>query len=275
MTNVFNYIPRSSPIHALTGAAKLVCMLCWTMAAMITFDTRYLLFLALTALLLFRLSDIHLKDVKVFLTFVSVFMVLNNVLIYLFAPEYGVEIYGARTVLWSFVGRYTVTSQQLLYHANVILKYAVTIPMVLLFVSTTQPSEFAASLNRIGVSYRIAYSVSLALRYIPDILKEYRDISLAQQARGVELSGKENIFKRLKGATAILLPLILSSLERIEVVATAMELRCFGKRSKRTWYRARDFARGDRLIMAAGAVLVAGSLILWAVNGSRTWNPFV
>ena len=275
MTNVFNYIPRSSPIHGLTGAAKLVCMLCWTMAAMITFDTRYLLFLALTALLLFRLSDIHLRDVKVFLTFVCVFMVLNNVLIYLFAPEYGVEIYGARTVLWSFVGRYTVTSQQLLYHANVILKYAVTIPMVLLFVSTTQPSEFAASLNRIGVSYRIAYSVSLALRYIPDILKEYRDISLAQQARGVELSGKENLFKRLKGASAILLPLILSSLERIEVVATAMELRCFGKKEKRTWYRARAFARGDYLIMAAGGLLVAGSLVLWVLNGSRMWNPFV
>lgn len=275
MTNVFNYIPRSSPIHALTGAAKLVCMLCWTMAAMITFDTRYLLFLALTALLLFRLSDIHLKDVKVFLTFVSVFMLLNNILIYLFAPEYGVEIYGARTVLFTIWGRYTVTTQQLLYHANVILKYAVTIPMVLLFVSTTQPSEFAASLNRIGVSYRIAYSVSLALRYIPDILKEYRDISLAQQARGVELSGKENIFKRLKGATAILLPLILSSLERIEVVATAMELRCFGKRGKRTWYRAREFAQGDYLIMAAGGLLIAGSLVLWVLNGSRTWNPFM
>ena len=275
MTNVFNYIPRSSPIHALTGAAKLVCMLCWTMAAMITFDTRYLLFLCVSALLLFRLSDIHLRDVKVFLVFVTVFMVLNNVLIYLFAPEYGVEMYGARTLLFTIWGHYTVTTQQLLYHANVILKYGVTIPMVLLFVSTTQPSEFAASLNRIGVSYRIAYSVSLALRYIPDILKEYRDISLAQQARGVELSGKENLFKRLKGASAILLPLILSSLERIEVVATAMELRCFGKKEKRTWYRARAFARGDYLIMAAGGLLVVGSLVLWVLNGSRMWNPFV
>ena len=115
------------------------------------------------------------------------------------------------------IGRYTITSQQLLYHLNVILKYTATIPVVILFVSTTQPSEFATSLNKLGVSYRVAYSVSLALRYIPDVLKEFHDISLAQQARGVELSGKESLVRRLKGAAAILMSLILSSLDRIEV----------------------------------------------------------
>ena len=255
MTGLFNYIPRQSPIHAMTGAAKLVCMLTWTMAAMITFDTRYLLLLTLSALVLFRVSGIKFREVKVLIAFSAVFMVLNNVLIYLFAPEYGVELYGARTELVHFIGRYGITAQQLLYHANVILKYTVTIPMVLLFVSTTQPSEFAASLNRIGVSYRIAYSVSLA--------------------RGVELTSKENLFKRLKNASAILLPLILSSLERIEVVSTAMELRCFGKRSKRTWYRAQAFAAGDYAIMAAGGALVCISFLLIYLNGGRLWNPFV
>lgn len=275
MTSLFNYIPRQSPIHALTGAAKLVCMLTWTMAAMITFDTRYLLLLTLSALALFRVSGIKFREVKVLIAFSAVFMVLNNVLIYLFAPEYGVELYGVRTELVHFIGRYSITAQQLLYHANVILKYTVTIPMVLLFVSTTQPSEFAASLNRIGVSYRIAYSVSLALRYIPDILKEYHDISQAQQARGVELTSKESLFKRLKNSSAILLPLILSSLERIEVVSTAMELRCFGKRDKRTWYRAQAFAKGDYVIMAVGGVLVGVSFLLIFLNGGRLWNPFV
>mgnify|MGYP003297537977 CR=1 FL=1 len=74
-----------------------------------------------------------------------------------------------------------------------ILKNACTVPIVLLFVCTTNPSEFAASLNRIGVSYKISYAVSLALRYIPDIQREYRDISLAQQARGTEMSKKNSI----------------------------------------------------------------------------------
>ena len=275
MINLFNYIPRKSVVHELTGAAKLVCMLCWTLAAMLTFDTRYLIVLTVAALILFRVSRIKLSEVKVLLIFSVVFVLLNNILIYLFAPEHGVTLYNSRTVLFHIVGRYTVTSQQLLYNLNVFLKYTATIPIVILFVSTTEPSEFAASLNKIGVSYRVSYSVSLALRYIPDILKEYHDISLAQQARGVELSGKESLIKRMKGATAILLPLILSSLERIEVVSTAMELRCFGKESKRTWYRGREFQRNDYLIFVLSVLLLVISIGLNILNGSRFWNPWL
>lgn len=147
--------------------------------------------------------------------------------------------------------------------------------MVILFVSTTQPSEFATSLNKLGVSYRVAYSVSLALRYIPDVLKEFHDISLAQQARGVELSGKESLVRRLKGAAAILMPLILSSLDRIEVVSNAMELRCFGKGSKRTWYRGQEFRSGDYMTIGVGVALIAISILLNILNGSRYWNPFI
>lgn len=184
-------------------------------------------------------------------------------------------IYGSRTVLLHLIGRYTITSQQLLYHLNVILKYTATIPVVILFVSTTQPSEFATSLNKLGVSYRVAYSVSLALRYIPDVLKEFHDISLAQQARGVELSGKESLVRRLKGAAAILMSLILSSLDRIEVVSNAMELRCFGKGNKRTWYRGQEFRSGDYMTIGVGVALIAISILLNILNGSRYWNPFI
>ena len=49
---------------------------------------------------------------------------------------------------------------------------------------TTHPSQFASSLNQIGVSYKIAYSVSLTLRYIPDVQEEYQTIKLSQEARG-------------------------------------------------------------------------------------------
>ncbi len=275
MIKLFNYIPRKSPVHSLTGASKFACMICWSLAAMITFDTRFLLVLTVLAFALFPLSKIRLRDVKALLIFTLIFLVLNNICIYLFAPEHAVSIYGSRTVLLHIAGRYTITSQQLLYHINVILKYTATIPLVIAFVSTSQPSEFAASLNKLGVSYRVSYSVSLALRYIPDIMKEFHDISLAQQARGVELSGKESLFKRLKGASAILIPLILSSLDRIETISNAMELRCFGKLSKRTWYRGRDFKTGDYLTIAIGIVFIAISVTLNFVNGGRYWNPFV
>ena len=53
---------------------------------------------------------------------------------------------------------------------------------------TTHPSQFAASLNQIGVPYKFAYSVSLTLRYIPDVQEEFFTIRKAQEARGLDLS---------------------------------------------------------------------------------------
>ena len=100
---------------------------------------------------------------------------------------------------------------------------------MLLFDSTTNPSEFAASLNKLGIKYSVCYSVALALRYIPDVQREYYEISKAEQARGIEMSKKASLINRLKSTSTILIPLILSSMDRIEIVANAMELSGFGK----------------------------------------------
>ena len=275
MTNIFNYIDRPSPIHRLTGATKLVCLLLWSFAAMATYDTRLLVSLALLSLVLFRVSRIGIRDVSFMLGFTAVFMVLNNLLVFVFSPQHGVELYGSSHVLLRLGGRWIITKEQLFYHLNLVLKYLATIPIVLLFVCTTNPSEFAASLNRIGVKYTIAYSVALALRYIPDIQREYHEISQAQQARGIEMSKKESLVKRLKSASAILIPLILSSMDRIEVISNAMELRGFGKNKKRSWYMARRFTKCDILAMLGSALLRAAAILLNIKNGGRFWNPFI
>lgn len=275
MINLFNYIERDSPIHRLTGASKLVGLLMWSLAAMTAFHTPLLVILTFAAFLLFRISRIKLKEISFMLKFTFVFMILNNLLIFLFSPQHAVSIYGTKTVLFEIAGPYVVTAEQLFYHLNVALKYTCTIPVVLLFVSTTNPSEFAASLNRIGVSYRISYAVSIALRYIPDIQREYYDISQSQQARGIEMSKKAKFFQRLKNISAILVPLILSSLERIDTISNAMELRGFGKGKKRTWYNARPFSVGDIVAMAVSIGLFVLSVILTLVTGSRFYNPFV
>ena len=275
MRNIFNYVERSSPIHRLTGATKLICLLLWSFAAMTSYDTRLLAALTILSVPLFAVSRIRYSDVSFMLGFTLVFMVLNNVLVFAFAPQHGVSIYGTCHVLADLGGRWLITKEQLFYHFNLVLKYLSTIPIVLLFVCTTHPSEFAASLNRIGVKYTVAYSVALALRYIPDIQREYHEISQAQQARGIEMSKKESLGKRLKAASAILIPLILSSMDRIETISNAMELRGFGKGRKRSWYMARPFRAADWLAMVFCALLLAAALYLNHLNASRFWNPFI
>ncbi len=275
MNNLFNYIDRPSPIHNLTGATKFVCLLLWSFAAMSTYDTRMLIVLAAGSIVLFKFGNIRFKDVSFMIGFTAVFMIMNTILQYLFAPHHGTEIYGTCTYLFGLQGAYAPTAEQLFYQFNYILKYLATIPIVLLFVCTTNPSEFAASLNKIGIKYSVAYSVALALRYIPDVQRQYHEISQAGQARGIEMSKKASVVKRLKSASAILIPLILSSMDRIEIIANAMELRGFGKNKKRTWYMGRPFKAADYFCMIACVALVVLAFVLNYLNGSRFYNPFI
>lgn len=272
---VLNYLPRRSVVHDLTGTTKLAFFLLFTFAGMLTYDTRVLVGLLLVSLLAFRASRIRVREVRFMLVFMLVFLLMNNFFVFLFNPNQGTEIYGTRHVLLNLPGRFAVTAEELFYLLNITLKYFIALPVAILFISATDPSEFAASLNSIGVSYRVGYSVAIALRYIPDIQRDYHSISQAQQARGVELGKKEPLFTRLKNAAGILLPLILSSLARIDVISNAMELRGFGKNKKRTWYRRRPFALNDYLALALGALLLALSIVITFYDGNRFYNPFI
>ena len=274
-SEMLSYIKKDSPIHKLTGATKLIAFLLWTIVAMITYDTRLLVAMLIIGIVSFKISKIEFKEISFVLYFIMAFLILNAIMIFVFSPEQGVSIYGTRTVLLHLVGPYTITVEQLFYELNVILKYFATIPMALLFILTTDPSEFAASLNKIGVNYKAAYSISIALRYIPDIQKDYKDIAFAQQARGIDLSKKEKFFKRIKNAASILMPLIFSSLERIDKISIAMELRAFGTNKKRTWYKKKDFTKRDYIVIVSFILLLVLALILVKIDGGRFYNPFI
>lgn len=274
MNNLFNYIDRPSPIHNLTGATKFICLMLISFAAMSTYDTRMLVLLSLAGVVLLKISRIKWKDISFVMKFTLAFLAINTVLVYIFAPQHGVGIYGSCTYVWK-EGYYYPTYEQLFYHLNYILKYFATIPIILLFVCTTNPSEFASSLNKIGVKYTVAYSVALALRYIPDIQREYYEISKAQQARGIEMTRKAPLLKRIKAVSSILVPLVLTGMDKVEIVSNAMELRSFGKNKKRTWYMGRDFKAGDFLAMAVSALMVVIAFYLNHINGSRFYNPFI
>ena len=271
---VLNYLPRKSVIHELTGTTKLTFFLLFTFASMITYNTWVLLGLMAVSFAAFKMSHIQFREVRFMMVFMLVFLLLNNLFIFLFDPNQGTALYGTRHVLCHLFWRYDVTAEQLFYMLNISLKYFVALPVAILFISATNPSEFAASLNSIGISYKVGYSVAIALRYIPDIQRDYHNISQAQQARGVELGKSEPFFARLKNSVSILLPLILTSLNRIDTISNAMELRGFGKNKKRTWYTRRPFARNDWVAIGLGMVLLLISLTV-TIRFGRFYNPFV
>lgn len=273
-TTMLSYIKKDSKVHNLTGATKLIFFILWTLASMLTYDTRILIGMFIVSIVIFKISKIKYKDIAFILYFILFFLLLNNIAIFIFSPYEGVNIYGSKHELVHLFGSYWVTSQQMFYQFNVTIKYFSVIPMALLFMVTTDPSEFASSLNRLGVSYRISYAVSIALRYIPDIQRDYQDISFAQQARGIDMSKKEKFTTRIKNSSAILMPLIFSSLDRIDTISCAMELRAFGNGKKRTWYNSREFKKYDYIAVTIGILIFITSLCMTFKNGSRFYNPF-
>lgn len=266
---LIGYHAGTTFLHRLSGASKLLFFILVSTAAMISYDTRLLLVIAIGSLFLFRVSNIHFKDVSFVLAFAGIFAALNLIMVYLFAPQYGVEIYGQQTVWFSGLDSYTVTAQEIFYLFNLFLKYLCTIPLAVIFLMTTHPSQFASSMNQIGIPYKIAYSVSLTLRYIPDLQEEFYLIRMSQEARGLELSKKAKLSQRIKGNLQIIIPLIFSSLERIDTIATAMELRRFGKNKKRTWYTYQAFQRLDIEVILLAILFLLLSFLLFFVNHGR------
>ncbi len=275
MSRLLTYDSKDTWIHRLSGITKLIFFLAWSIVSMITYDTRVLVFMLVSSLIIFRVSKIEWKQISTVFKFVLFFLCLNLLAIFIFSPYEGVKIYGTRTDLLHIAGNYTITTEQLFYELNIMIKYFTVIPAVLMFILTTNPSEFAASMNKIGVSYKISYSIAIALRYVPDVQADFTKIKHAQEARGIEMSSKSGLIDRIKNVSAILFPLIFTSMDRIDVVSNAMELRGFGKNKKRTWYSGKKLTARDITVIVVVFVFAVVSMLITFVDGSRFYNPFI
>ena len=273
---LFSYNQLDTPIHNLSGFTKILAFLLLTFTVMFSYDIRVILAMLLFSIWVFRVAQIKWHQIKLMVIYVLIFLMTNVVLTFMFEPEYGVKIYGTRHLLFNIVGRYTVTAEQLLYQVTKVTKYASVIPFGIVFLLTTNPSELAASLNRVGVHYKVAYPLSLTLRYFPDIQRNYNDISQAQQARGLELSKKASLTSRFKNSLLIIIPLIFSTIDRIDVISNAMDLRGFGKGKKRSWYSAEKLKKGDYIALTVSILAFLFSIFMSViVNKSRFYNPFI
>ena len=115
---ILSYLPRGSVVHKLTGTTKLIVFLLFSVATMVTYDTRVLVVFLVMSLAIFKISRVRYRDVKLILWMAFVFLLLNNLFVYLFKPEYGVEdVYKRQLFSWpksrrssSFTASWSVSS---------------------------------------------------------------------------------------------------------------------------------------------------------------------
>ena len=273
---LFSYNAVDTPIHRLSGFTKLVCFLLLTFAVMFSYDIRVILAVMVFSIAVLKVSQIRFSQIRLMVLYVLIFVLTNAVISFFFSPEEGVKIYGTRHDIAKLYGEYKLTWEQLFYQTTKFFKYFSVIPLGIIFLLTTNPSEFASSLNGVGVNYKAAFAVALTLRYFPDVQRDYHDISQAQQARGLELSSKAKLTERFKNSLLIVIPLIFSSLDRIELISNAMDLRGFAKSNTRTWYTSKKLSRRDyAAITVSTLILILTICVSVFINHGRFYNPFI
>jgi len=202
-------------------------------------------------------------------------------MLFLVAPDAGLLHVGQETEIYRFNSYLYLTWEFIWYASVMMFKRVVALTSVMVFVLSITPSEIAAGLNFLKLPYKVCTIISLAFRTIPDIARDFINISHCMQMRGIEMGrGKATPFRRLKQSVMLIIPLVLSSFEKVGRIANAMELRSFGKMSKRTWYSERETSTADIfariLLMGLAGYIVY--YILWIrilfPYPARYWYPF-
>lgn len=268
------YINSNSPIHEIDGSIKFLLLLIWTICVFLFNDLRVFLGFFSVGFILLNIAKIPFKSIKPLFLFIIMFTIMNSIFLIIVTPEYGTTLTGTKTSLITFKG-ITLSLETIWFALTLSMKYLAIFPIMMLFIFTTHPSKFASSLNKIGVSYKVAYAINIALRYIPDVRDEFKNIMHAQEARGVAFrKGDASLIKRLKNYNTILLPLVLSSLNRVEIISNAMDLRGFGSQNKRTWYSSQKYKKNDLVVFILMIILLISSLYIKFNILTGFWYPF-
>lgn len=168
-------------------------------------------------------------------------------------------------VEWAFI---KITSYGVINAIFIFLRFMFIIFISTLMTLTTPPLQIADAmesimkpLGKIGVPvHEIALMLSIALRFVPTLMDEAQKIMNAQRARGVDF-GEGNLFEQMKAIIPILIPLFVSSFNRAEDLATAMEARGYQGGTGRSKYRVLTYDKIDG-IAATSLVILTIALVL-------------
>ncbi len=120
-----------------------------------------------------------------------------------------------------------------------------------IFFVSMDPRDIGDALTKSGAPYEMSFILTASMRYVPMIGRKVRQISDAQQSRGIDLKpGIRNIPNLL----ALLIPLFVQCFMLADDLALAMESRGFG-RKKRSMRRNLRFKKKDYAAMAASVAL--------------------
>lgn len=273
--------PGKTFIDRLTGKTKVRLFILMIFILTATWDLRVIApFLILSIVMLISIKPDFKRNIAIII-FVLLMNLFNLFLTWIVSPDYGLSMVGASTVLFRFTDFFVVTAETLWYFLVRLVKFMASFLISLTFIQSITPSELAAGLHSIKVPYKICTIVSLAFRYIPDIHRDFNNIQISMQTRGMELdSRKAGLLTRMKQYVLILVPLIITSFDRIGNIANGMDLRGYGKKKDRTYYCEHDDVKGDKILRPLVWIFLLLLIGLWVLKivykpPFEVWAPWI
>lgn len=247
------YIPGDSIIHRLDPRAKLLASFYFIGIIFLANNWQTYLFLFAFTMATIALSKIKYKF---FINGVKplIWLILFTIVLQVLFSRGG-EVYFE----W---GPIVISQFGLLNGVFIFCRFVLIIFMSTLLTLTTAPLALTDAiefllrpLNVVKFPvHEIALMLSIALRFVPTLMDETEKIMNAQRARGVDF-GEGNVFQQMKSIVPLLVPLFVSSFNRAEELATAMEARGYQGGEGRTKYRLLKWKRNDTLVILVYAVV--------------------
>jgi energy-coupling factor transport system permease protein len=237
------YVHGHSLIHQLDPRTKSVVVFFYILAIFLANNT-----LTFGLGIFFVLFAVLLSDVPLYYLFRALKPVwLILILTYFFHLLLRRE--GALVFEWGWIKLY---EDGLILGGMVTLRIFLLILMTTVLTLTTKPLVLTNGLERLFQPlkrmrvpvHEIALMISIAIRFIPTLMQEMDRIIKAQRSRGASLTSG-SFKKRVSSLTAMIIPLFISSFQRAEELALAMEARGYRGETGRTQFYQLTLSRRD------------------------------
>lgn len=125
-----------------------------------------------------------------------------------------------------------------------------------ILVATTTFGEFRLALERVGVPYRIAFSIGLAFESLNLLEEEWQAIREAQQSRGIQLArvGLRETIRRIGDWVALMIPAVVLTTRRAWAVTESAHARGFDSPNRQP-FRQIILKTADWLVIVFSLVL--------------------
>lgn len=247
MGGFLDYIPGDSFLYRLNPLTKLLLSFTLCLCCFLSKNILFVLGIIALNLLLAASAGVLSRSARI----LGALAKLSLVLFLLQVP-----FVRSGRVLLSLPLSLTVTDEGVAFSLLFSLRLiAATLPLALMLSVTKMSDLTGVCVDRLKIPYRYTFAFTTAIRFIPIFTNEMSEIMEAQTARGVDFDTR-NFFKKIRLLLPLCVPLLISSVKRIDSGAVAAELRGFNCRKSGGGRARYPFGSPDVLAACAAAVVL-------------------